>query len=93
MPQEILEAKNPLIVGLTKDPKRLVQIRRNRLLMLDQDQETDYVDLESVSKEVNEALRLFNSHKWPVIDVTRRSIEETAATIMQMHQRRKESAA
>ena len=93
MPQEILEAKNPLIVGLTKDPKRLVQIRRNRLLMLDQDQETDYVDLESVSKEVNEALRLFNSHKWPVIDVTRRSIEETAATIMQMHQRRKEGAA
>ncbi len=93
MPQEILEAKNPLIVGLTKDPKRLVQIRRNRLLMLDQDQETDYVDLESVSKEVNEALRLFNSHKWPVIDVTRRSIEETAATIMQMHQRRKESVA
>ena len=93
MPQEILEAKNPLIVGLTKDPKRLVQIRRNRLLMFDQDQETDYVDLESVSKEVNEALRLFNSHKWPVIDVTRRSIEETAATIMQMHQRRKESAA
>lgn len=91
MPQEILEAKNPLIVGLTKDPKRLVQIRRNRLLMLDQDQETDYVDLESVSKEVNEALRLFNSHKWPVIDVTRRSIEETAATIMQMHQRRKEN--
>ena len=93
MPQEILDAKNPLIVGLTKDPKRLVQIRRNRLLMLDQDQETDYVDLESVSKEVNEALRLFNSHKWPVIDVSRRSIEETAATIMQMHQRRKESAA
>lgn len=93
LPQEILEAKNPLIVGLTKDPKRLVQIRRNRLLMLDQDQETDYVDLESVSKEVNEALRLFNSRKWPVIDVTRRSIEETAATIMQMHQRRKEMPA
>ncbi len=93
MPQEILEAKNPLIVGLTKDPKRLVQIRRNRLLMLDQDQETDYVDLESVSKEVNEALRLFNSHKWPVIHVTRRSIEETAAAIVKLlNERRRQPA-
>jgi regulator of PEP synthase PpsR (kinase-PPPase family) len=92
LPEEVFKPQRPLIVGLTKDPKRLVQIRRNRLRMLEQDQETDYVDLEMVSKEVNEARRLFDTYKWPVIDVTRRSIEETAATIMQLYQRRKESS-
>ena len=90
LPLEVLEAENPLIVGLTEDPKRLVEIRRNRLRMLKQDQQTDYVDSETVSQEVSAARRLFASHGWPVIDVTRRSIEETAARILQLYNRRQE---
>ena len=71
------------MIGLTKDPARLVQVRRNRLRMIsDSGEETDYTDLDSVREEVALARRICSRHKWPVIDVTRRSIEETAATIM-----------
>jgi regulator of PEP synthase PpsR (kinase-PPPase family) len=84
LPPELLTARRPLIVGLTKDPVHLVQVRRNRLLLLSQDQETDYVDPETVRQEVAAARRLFAEHDWPVIDVSRRSIEETAATIIQL---------
>ena len=84
LPPELLTARRPLIVGLTKDPVHLVQVRRNRLLLLSQDQETDYVDPEIVRQEVAAARRLFAEHDWPVIDVSRRSIEETAATIIQL---------
>ena len=90
IPEELFKANGPLIIGLTKEPKRLVEIRRQRLRMLDQDEETDYVDLEKVSKEINEARRLFNKNDWPVINVSRKSIEETAATILQLYNRRKE---
>jgi len=84
LPPELLTARRPLIVGLTKDPVHLVQVRRNRLLLLSQDQETDYVDPEIVRQEVAAARRLFAEHDWPVINVSRRSIEETAATIIQL---------
>ena len=77
----------PLIVGLTTDPKRLVQVRRNRLRLLDHDADTNYVDPEIVRAEVTTARRLFSDRNWPVIDVTRRSIEETAATILQFLER------
>ena len=77
----------PLIVGLTTDPKRLVQVRRNRLRLLDPDADTNYVDPEIVRAEVTTARRLFSDRNWPVIDVTRRSIEETAATILQFLER------
>lgn len=90
LPPEVLAAENPLIVGLTENPKRLVEIRRNRLRMLKQDEQTDYVDSETVFQEVSAARRLFASHGWPVIDVTRRSIEETAASILQLYNRRQE---
>ncbi len=93
LPDEVFSATNPLIVGLTKEPKRLIEIRRQRLRMLDQDEGTDYVDLEKVSMEINEARRLFTKNDWPVINVSRKSIEETAATIIQMYNRRKEDGA
>jgi len=80
----------PLIVGLTLNPDHLVQIRRNRLLSLRQQDETDYVDLEVVREEVMAARKLFSRKNWPVIDVTRRSIEETSAAIINLHARRKE---
>ena len=86
-------SNNPLIVGLTKDPKRLVEIRRQRLRLLDQDETSDYVDLEKVSSEINDARRLFTKHDWPVINVSRKSIEETAATIIQLYNKRREQSA
>jgi regulator of PEP synthase PpsR (kinase-PPPase family) len=84
-----LESAGPLVIGLTKDPTRLIQIRRNRVRMLDQEENTDYTDPETVRAELAAARRLFSQHDWPVIDVTRRSIEETAAAIMGLYARRR----
>jgi [pyruvate, water dikinase]-phosphate phosphotransferase / [pyruvate, water dikinase] kinase len=81
---ELEAAARPLIIGLTTDPERLVQIRRNRLRLLQQDVESEYTDIEQVQQEMQDARRLYARHRWPTIDVTRRSIEETAATILQM---------
>jgi regulator of PEP synthase PpsR (kinase-PPPase family) len=91
LPPEVFSATRPLIVGLTKDPARLVQVRRNRLRMIAQgSDDTDYTDLESVRQEVSFARKLFNKNGWLVIDVTRRSIEETAATILTHYARYKD---
>ena len=87
LPDAVFELDNKFIVGLTASADRLVQIRRNRLLMLHQEPETDYVDIETVKAEIAEARKLFSKHAWPVIDVTRRSIEETAAAIYQLYNR------
>jgi [pyruvate, water dikinase]-phosphate phosphotransferase / [pyruvate, water dikinase] kinase len=84
VPPELMQARHPLVVGLTKDPTQLIQIRRNRLRLLAQDEQTDYIDPESVREELAQARRLCAEHNWPVLDVTRRSIEETAAAIIQM---------
>ncbi len=84
LPPELTATKRPLIVGLTKDPTQLVQVRRNRLRLMSGDEETDYVDPDFVKREVAFARRLCSQHHWPVIDVSRRSIEETAAAIIQM---------
>ena len=80
--EPFMEQKKPLIVGLTRDPESLVETRRSRLQFLHQDEETSYVDLEKVREEVVNARRLFARLGCSVIDVTRRSIEETAAEIM-----------
>ncbi len=90
LPEELLKATRPLMVGLTSDPRRLVQLRRNRLRLLNEDEESEYVDMERVVAEINAARRLFAQHNWPVIDVTRRSVEETAANILQLLARRRE---
>jgi [pyruvate, water dikinase]-phosphate phosphotransferase / [pyruvate, water dikinase] kinase len=87
LPRALLDLSGPLVVGLTVHPERLIQIRRNRLLMLNQEQETSYVDMDRVAREVLEARRYFLSKNWPIIDVTRRSIEETAAAIIQLYDR------
>ena len=80
---EIEALNNPVVIGLTTTPERLIQVRRNRLRSMNHDQETDYVDLAMVREEVLSARRLFAKHQWPIIDVTRRSIEEVAAEILQ----------
>ena len=89
IPPELGEARHPLIVGLTKDPVRLVQIRRNRLRTLNESEDTDSTDLDTVKRELGAARRIFTEHGWPVIDVTRRSIEETAAAILQLYDERR----
>lgn len=85
LPPELENARRPLVVGLTKDPKSLSDIRRARLRFLNHDEESDYAQFEKVREEVAAARRLFSRHGWPVVDVTRRSIEEAAATIIQLH--------
>jgi regulator of PEP synthase PpsR (kinase-PPPase family) len=83
-PDKVLELKKPLFVGLTATPERLIDIRRNRLQQLGELRETDYLDTEHVHDEVKEARRFYGKRGWPVIDVTRRSIEETAAEIISL---------
>lgn len=93
LPPEIEELTQPLIVGLIQDPDRLIQIRRNRLRMLNQVETTNYVNPETVRSEIVEARRLYTRKGWPVIDMTRRSIEETAAEIMMLLTRRQAALA
>jgi [pyruvate, water dikinase]-phosphate phosphotransferase / [pyruvate, water dikinase] kinase len=88
----LFSLKHPLVVGLTTNPERLIQIRRNRLLALNQAPETDYVDMEAVMAELAFARRLFADNGWPVIDVTRRSIEESALAIVKLCAERHEQA-
>lgn len=90
LPFDLLDPKfsRCLIVGLTKDPRRLVQVRRNRLSMLNETAKTSYVDLEQVVDEVKFARKLCNKNSWPMIDVTRKSIEETATAILNMKMKR-----
>jgi len=83
-PPSFFSLRHPLVVGLTTSPDRLIQIRRNRLLSLNQSPETAYVDQEKVVAELTFARRIFSDQSWPVIDVTRRSIEETAAAIINL---------
>lgn len=83
LPPELGELTKPLIVGLTISTDRLIQIRKSRLQSLKQDEDTNYVDIEKVEAEILESRKLYTKYKWPVIDVTRRSVEETAATIIQ----------
>jgi regulator of PEP synthase PpsR (kinase-PPPase family) len=81
-PSRLLDLKGVPVVGLTLSPDRLVQIRRNRLRSLNESRESSYVDADAVRAEIVSARRLFERQGWPVIDVTRRSVEETAAAVI-----------
>ncbi len=81
-PSSLFSLKRPLVVGLVTSADRLIQVRRNRLLSLNQTPETDYVDPDAVAREISFARRMFADNGWPVIDMTRRSIEEAAAAII-----------
>ncbi len=88
LPEIIFRLKKPLIIGLTISAEVLIQIRRNRLLSLNSTDETTYTDMEVVKEELLEARKLFTKHNWPVIDVSRRSVEETSANIIQHYQKK-----
>jgi regulator of PEP synthase PpsR (kinase-PPPase family) len=92
LPDKILSLKGPLIVGLTESPKRLESLRRNRLHADEQHRQYDenaYLDLDQIEEEIRSARKLFARQKWPVIDVTKRSVEETSAEIYALLQRHK----
>jgi regulator of PEP synthase PpsR (kinase-PPPase family) len=90
LPPRLLVAKKPLVVGLWASPDRLVQVRRNRLNTLGEVRDTSYVDVESVRAEVMATRKLFDSYGWSAIDVSRRSVEETAAAVMNLLAERRE---
>ena len=84
LPEKLFSLERTLIVGLVVSPDRLIQIRRNRLLSLNETRESAYVDVDAVREETVRARRLFEKQGWPVIDVTRRSVEETAASVINL---------
>ena len=92
VPAVLSQARGPLIVGLWVSPDRLVQVRRNRLTSMGEDRDTDYIDLDSVRAEIAITRKLFEQYDWPSIDVSRRSIEETAASVMNLLTERREKA-
>ena len=73
-------------MGLTTEAERLVDIRKNRMVSLKETKNQDYTNLEKIKEEVNEAKVLFKKYNWPTIDVTRKSVEEVAASIIKIHE-------
>ena len=84
VPEGLIENKKPCIIGLIADAERLADIRRNRVALMNDHKLKDYTDLEFIRKEVDESKSLFKKNDWPIIDVTRRSVEETAASILKI---------
>jgi len=82
--ERLTRLRNPLVVGLTVSPDRLVAIRRNRLEGLNAARASNYTDEDAVRDEIIKARRAFERRGWPVIDVTRRSVEETAAAVINL---------
>ena len=74
------------VVGLSTEPERLADLRKNRMNSLKETENIKYTDLENIRKEVLDAKKTFQKYKWPVIDVTRKSVEETAASIIKIHE-------
>ncbi len=74
------------VVGLNTEPERLVELRKNRMNSLKETENKNYTSLENIKKEINNAKKTFQKYKWPSIDVTRKSVEETAASIIKIHE-------
>ncbi len=84
IPKDLINATNICIVGLVTEAERLFDIRRNRLNTLKENEASDYTNLEKITTEVEESKKIFKKNKWPTIDVTRKSVEETAASIIKI---------
>ena len=78
--------KMTCVVGLNTEPERLVDIRKNRMNSLKESSNKSYIDLEKIKKEIEEAKKTFKKYEWPVIDVTRKSVEETAASVIKIYE-------
>ncbi len=93
IPQVLKEnPKISCVIGLNSEPERLVDIRKNRMNSLKEIENKTYTDLEKIKKEVEEAKNTFKKYKWPSIDVTRKSVEETAASIIKIYEIYKQNA-
>lgn len=91
LPPDLSNLKNPLVVGLIATTERIVQIRQNRLLALNADgKDANYADRTVVTEEIVAARRIYDRNNWPVIDVTRRSIEETAAAVLDLYRQHRQ---
>ena len=84
IPEGLTSNSKSCIVGLVADPERLADIRRNRVALMKEQNLKDYTDLDFIKNEVENSKKLFKKNNWPVIDVTRRSVEETAASILKI---------
>ena len=80
------DPKVTCIVGLSTEADRLADIRKNRMNSLKESQNKSYTDLSSIQKEVEDAKNTFKKYRWPIIDVTRKSVEETAASIIKIYE-------
>jgi regulator of PEP synthase PpsR (kinase-PPPase family) len=74
------------VVGLNTEPERLVDLRKNRMNSLKENENTKYISIENIKKEIMDAKKTFQKYRWPSIDVTRKSVEETAASIIKIHE-------
>ncbi|MDC2976499.1 kinase/pyrophosphorylase [Candidatus Pelagibacter sp.] len=84
IPNDIMKSKRLCVIGLTTEAERLYDIRRNRLNSLKENEASDYTNLEKIRLEVEQSKKIFKKNKWPTIDVTRKSVEETAASIIKI---------
>ena len=84
IPNDIMKSKTLCVIGLTTEAERLYDIRRNRLNSLKENEASDYTNLEKIRLEVEQSKKIFKKNKWPTIDVTRKSVEETAASIIKI---------
>ena len=89
IPDDLKSNNKTCIIGLVADPERLADIRRNRVAIMNDNNIKEYTDLNVIKEEVAKSKQLFNKHKWPIIDVTRRSVEETAASILKIFEIKK----
>ena len=84
IPKDLITNKKICIIGLVADPDRLADIRRNRVAIMKDHKLKEYTDLSFIKKELDDSKNLFKKNNWPIIDVTRKSVEETAASILKI---------
>ena len=82
----------PCVVGLVTEAERLYDLRKNRLNSLKEDQNSEYINIDKIKDELNSARKLFKENNWPTIDVTRKSVEETAASVIKIYEIKKKNA-
>ena len=80
------------VVGLTTEPERLIDVRKNRMNTIKESHSTDYTNLEKIINEIENSKKTFKKYKWPIVDVTRKSVEETAASIIKIYEIKKANA-
>ena len=87
IPSKVIEKNfSPCVVGLVTEAERLYDLRKNRLNSLKEDQNSEYVNIDKIRDELNSSRKLFKENNWPTIDVTRKSVEETAASVIKIYE-------